>query len=279
MEKILFLQLFQPFAQFRNPFTFFYAQTFPLPPKSTILGFLENATSKYYSGEFDDLQISIWGYHSTIYWNYLHFIKGDPYIDERGIIRGKDSKPLYGINSSQRTPIYQQEIMGLNLFLFFKGDDIKKLKLIEEMLSNVSKVLYLGRGEDIVFIRNIRILEKNKDFEEEYNLKDFRVKIGAYIKGDKILEEDTLKRMPVYSTPLIQKFVYKDDVNKNIKNRIELLSKKSKLKRKVNFEKVFYVENLHLRLKNPQKAIKFKYQDKNIQNELRFYLIDNLTWL
>jgi CRISPR-associated protein Cas5t len=47
-EKTLFVEIFQPFAQYRNPFTFYYAQSYPLPPKSTIIGMLQNATDRYY---------------------------------------------------------------------------------------------------------------------------------------------------------------------------------------------------------------------------------------
>ncbi|MGB9831021.1 MAG: CRISPR-associated protein Cas5, partial [Fervidicoccus fontis] len=47
-KNTLFVEIFQPFAQYRNPFTFYYAQTYPLPPKSTILGMLQNAVEDWY---------------------------------------------------------------------------------------------------------------------------------------------------------------------------------------------------------------------------------------
>jgi CRISPR-associated protein Cas5t len=280
MREILFIHLFQPFAQFRNPFTFFYAQTFPLPPKSTILGFLENATSKYYSGTFDNIKVSIWGYNSSIYWNYLRFIKGNPYIDDKGIVRAGDKKPLYGFSPSQRTPTYQQEILGLNLFLFLREDnDEQKLNELKDVLSNIPKVVYLGRGEDVVFIRGVRFLEIDKELEKK-SLKDFYLKIGTYIKINLGNEgySFSFKKFPVYSIPLVQKFVYKDNEDKSISTRQELLSKKDKLKRKVIFEPVLYAEDKRVILPQTYEVIKFKYNDSNVK-EINFYLIENLSWL
>ena len=50
--QTLKVDLFLPFAQYRNPFTFFYAQTFPLPPKSTIVGMLQNLTGEYFDNKY-----------------------------------------------------------------------------------------------------------------------------------------------------------------------------------------------------------------------------------
>lgn len=294
MERILFLHLFQPFAQFRNPFTFFYAQTFPLPPKSTILGFLENATGKYYSGKFDDTKISIWGYYSSIYWNYLHFIKGNPYLDERGVLK-INNKPLYGFNSFQRTPTYQQEILGLNLFLFLVNENEDKLQEIFEKLLKPKKVFHLGRGEDVVFIRKVKFLYKNIDFEEK-NIKDFYLKIGTYIKYSKEpLLEDLFYMFPVYSIPVTQKFVFNSETNdsfnekKYIQTREELFSCKDELKREVKFETVLYLENRQIFLHNYHKALKFEYNNSNSENtnsedyfqenKINFYLLEDLSWI
>lgn len=278
----LFLSLFQPFAQFRNPFTFFYAQTFPLPPKSTILGLLENATGRYYSGYFNDLNISIWGYHSAIYWNYLHFIKGNPYLDNQGVIRAGDNKPVYGSNRSRRTPTHQQEIAGANFYIFLKGDN-NKINEVYSMLNPVGKVLNLGRGEDTVFIREIKLLEMKEFYEKD--LEDYYFAIGAYVKKDDkddktnetILKESTVIRLPVYSISLWQKFVYGGNEDESIKNREELLKNKSRLKRKVDFQPVYYVERKRVRLNTKINTLILKYNDRNF-GEIRFYLND-LVWL
>lgn len=268
-NKILFLKLFQPFAHFRNPFTFFYAQTFPLPPKSTILGLLENATSKYYSEEFDDLKISIWGYHSAIYWNYLHFIKGDPYLDISGILRAGDKKPVYGLNRSQRTPTYQQEIAGGNFYIFIKGEE-HRIKELQDSFNPVKKVLNLGRGEDVVFVRYIKILEEN-DFTNK-NLKDYYISIGAYIVGENdLIDESIISTLPVYSITLTQKFINLKN-GKPVSSRDEILNNRDKIKREVNFSSVYYVESRRIILKEKIETFFFNYEG------IKFYL-NELTWL
>ncbi|MEM2772583.1 MAG: CRISPR-associated protein Cas5 [Candidatus Pacearchaeota archaeon] len=270
--EILFLKLFQPFTQFRNPFTFFYAQTFPLPPKSTILGFLENATDKYYSGCFDDLKISIWGYYSSIYWNYLHFIKGNPYLDENRILKGGDKKPLYGLNKSQRTPTYQQEIAGGNFYIFLKGEK-KKIEELYKSFNPVNKVLNLGRGEDVVFIRDVKILNDHLDNKD---LKDYHISIGTYIltnietNQSVLINESIISTLPVYSITLNQKFVYREN-GQFISSRDEIFNK-NKIERKVNFKSVYYIENRKIILKNTLKTFIFKFDN------IKFYL-NELSWL
>ncbi|MEM5832075.1 MAG: CRISPR-associated protein Cas5, partial [Candidatus Aenigmatarchaeota archaeon] len=64
-NRVLYIEIFQPFAQYRNPFTFYYAQTYPLPPKSTIIGMLQNAVGDWYGNKYRDswwkLKVSVHG--------------------------------------------------------------------------------------------------------------------------------------------------------------------------------------------------------------------------
>ena len=72
VERTLFLEIFQPFTQYRNPFTFYYAQTPPLSPKSTIIGMLQNAVEGWYGSRFYiekwwELKISIHGRFESVF--------------------------------------------------------------------------------------------------------------------------------------------------------------------------------------------------------------------
>lgn len=159
MNSILKVELFQPFAQFRNPFTFFYAQTFPLPPKSQIIGMLQNLTGEYYNSEyFSKIKVAVFGAHESIFWNYSQMIKGTPQLGpERKLRGGNDNLPLYGaIKKSQRTPVYQQEIYNLRLVLFFKCEKEELLQNIYEGFKTMRKVMHLGRSEDIFFLEGSR---------------------------------------------------------------------------------------------------------------------------
>jgi len=211
-EKILCIELFQPYAQYRNPFTFYYAQTYPLPPKSTIIGMLQNATDRYYDRVFWELKVSVHGGFESVFWNYQQLIKGDTFfvkkkdklsIWNRAKTGGKIiERPLYneGIRS-QPTPVYQQELFNGHLFVFLKGDN-SLIDEIETSLKNPNKILYLGRSEDVIFIENI-YNEKDLKYtkkEKEVN-KYFRLIYPTYIKrenNNKIFPIKN-KKFPVYS--------------------------------------------------------------------------------
>ncbi len=223
MEKhILFVEIFQPFAQYRNPFTFYYAQTFPLPPKSTVIGMLQNATNRYYDPEFWDLKVSIHGGFESTFWNYQQLIKGEITIGKKGLLNKHDKNPLGNIwhffyNSSikaQRTPVYQQELFNGYLFIFMKG---KKELIVEikEALENPKKVLSLGRSEDVIFIRNVKLLEEEP--QRKKVKKSLWLTYPTYIKlkGFPIKNE----KFPVYSIP--ERVEFKNN-GKPISNKAEL---------------------------------------------------------
>ena len=125
-EKILFIEIFQPFAQYRNPFTFYYAQTYPLPPKSTIMGMLQNACNDWYGDSdetgWQDLKISIHGGFESNFWNYQNLIKGETNLDKNMKLENQ-GLPLYseGIKA-QRSPIFQQELFNGHLYVFVEGE-------------------------------------------------------------------------------------------------------------------------------------------------------------
>jgi len=240
-EKTLFIELFQPFAQYRNPFTFYYAQTYPLPPKSTIIGMLQNATGKYYDEDFWNLKVSVHGGFESLFWNYQNLIKGDISLAKyRGkIVLWNQGLPLYsGGLKSQRTPIYQQELFNGHLYIFIRGD-AELIELIKSSLENPKKVLYLGRSEDVVFTKNV--IDINA-YDAEKSVKTVRKNIWlSYPTYIKLRNKDSGKqfpikneKFPVYSIPVRVEFW--NDGNR-IKNKAEL-SKETE--RSVDFETVIH---------------------------------------
>jgi len=257
-EKTLYVEIFQPFAQYRNPFTFYYAQTYPLPPKSTIIGMLQNATNNYYDERFWDLQISIHGGFETVFWNYQQLIKGEITIGKFGLLNrhdrnplGKIWHPLYSPNiKAQRTPVYQQELFNGHLFIFIRGKE-DLIEEIKESLEKPKKVLSLGRSEDVFFLKaEPKILEdegifpKNSDDGELTKVKKtLWLRYPTYIKLKK-KDKDKLKefpiknkKFPVYSIPV--KVLFKNNSH-TIKNKAEL---NKTTKREVEFETVIYTSH------------------------------------
>jgi len=240
-EKTLFIELFQPFAQYRNPFTFYYAQTYPLPPKSTVIGMLQNATGKYYDEDFWNLKVSIHGGFESLFWNYQNLIKGDISLAKyRGkIVLWNQGLPLYsGGLKSQRSPVYQQELFNGHLYIFIRGD-AELIELIKSSLENPKKVLYLGRSEDVVFIKNVIDIDA---YNAERSVKTVKKNIWlSYPMYIKLRDKDSGKqfpikneKFPVYSIPVRVEFWNNGN---RIKNKAEL-SKETE--RRVDFETVIH---------------------------------------
>jgi CRISPR-associated protein Cas5t len=279
MEKITLIEIFQPFAQFRNPFTFYYAQTYPLPPKSTIIGMLQNITGRYYDEDFHDLKVSIHGGFESFFWNYQSLIKGGKdgitLIEHKKRIKlWNQGFPVYGSGiTSQRSPVFQQELFNGHLYIFIKGEE-SLVEEIEKSLLNPSKIPYIGRSEDVIFLRGI-YNEDNISFSEKRARKNIWLTQPAYIKlkaNNESNEEFPIKneKFPVYSIPL--KVLFKNGAN-SIKNKAEINKSTQRLP---EFETVMYtgVDQV-IFLENEVKIENYSIIDKN----LTFKIPAEFGWL
>ncbi|BAT71826.1 CRISPR-associated protein Cas5 [Thermosulfidibacter takaii ABI70S6] len=245
MQRILALEIFQPFAQYRNPFTFYYAQTYPLPPKSAIIGMLQNATNCFYDENFWNLKVSVHGGFESTFWNYQNLIKAT----KTGIVLKKyqdkltlfnQGYPLYGEGqTSQRSPVNQQELFNGHLFIFIKGPTelISKIKVA---LKKPRKILYLGRSEDIVFIRKVWTQDELENSRKD--IKSFFIlQFPTYIrlKSENGREFPISKdKYPVYSIGTYVRFV---NNGKPIRNRVEIVL--GVTERESKFATVIYAGN------------------------------------
>jgi len=232
-EKILFIELFQSFAQYRNPFTFYYAQTYPLPPKSTVIGMLQNACNDWYGADWWDLKVSIHGGFESFFWNYQTLIKGDTEIDESGGLFNK-KLPLYGEGvRAQRTPVYQQELFNGHLYIFLRGNE-ELIDKAKENFQKPKKVFSLGRSEDVVFIKDVKLVEAPKPIKAEGDLKlTFPTYILRRIKQgtQEINFPIKNKKYPTYSIPIKITFKnngqtvrHKAEITKNTEREVEFAS-------------------------------------------------------
>lgn len=279
-STVLFLELFQPFAQYRNPFTFYYAQTYPLPPRSTVIGMLQNALDDWYgnSNSWDELKISIHGEFENSFWNYQNMIKGYPFIKNgKLIIEDEDGqRSLYGEGKkAQRSPVYQQELFNGRLFIFLKGRE-ELLNDLYNVLKQPKKVLTLGRSEDIIFIRRIARVD-NVDNVKRISIKgDIKIPHSTYIieKGFPIEN----KKYPVFYIPLSSKF---KNNGRMIKYKYEL--KVNSTKRDVIFESVIYIARDYSIVLKEGCRIEVDYYrigevDHNHTNNI-YPIIDKWGWL
>ena len=279
-QEMLYMEIFQPYAQYRNPFTFYYAQSYPLPPKSTIVGMLQNAVDDWYGKNewdenedkntwWDDLKISVHGGFESFFWNYQQLIKGYPEIAKinNNIVLWDFEKkaPLYGDGKkAQRTPVHQQELFNGHLFIFLRGDD-ELLDKIKKSLEKPKKVLSLGRSEDIVYIRRVEYVDRKliKDIEG-----DIRLTYPTYIKRENFPIKN--QKYPVYSIPV--KVVFKNE-GKPVKHKAEITKSTG---RDVKFDTVIYTgTDYSIILKDREKIDVEIYK---IDGK-KFLIIDKFGWL
>ena len=289
-EGTLYIELFQPYAQYRNPFTFYYAQSYPLPPKSTIIGMLQNATNDWYGNKLGvdnwwNLKLSIHGGFESAFWNYQQLIKGDTELRKRGNIieiwnKPKDKYlPLYGPVKSQRTPVYQQELFNGHLFIFVRGDE-KLLEEIRDALEKPQKILYLGRSEDIVFIRKVELVSPKKIFEGDEKVSgDIRLHYPTYIRrelkenGDRKEFPIKSQKYPVYSIPV--RVIFKNN-GEPVKHKAEITKQTD---REVDFETAIYTgTDYSIILKEPLERVEY-FAIENGDKKRRFFIIDEYGWL
>ncbi len=237
LANILFIEIFQPFAQYRNPFTFYYAQTYPLPPKSTIIGMLQNALGDWYGNEYGiekwyKLKVSVHGGFESVFWNYQSLIKGEITIKEGKLMNKPENEylPLYGeYKTSQRSPVYQQELFNGHLYIFIRDDEGNLIKKIKEALEKPSKILYLGRSEDVVFIKTVKEIEIKNDKIEG----DIKLTYPTYLLLNRLPIKN--QKYPVYSIPT--KIIFRNN-NTNVKHKSEINNNTTE--REVKFEQVIY---------------------------------------
>jgi len=266
--KTLYIKIFQPFAQYRNPFTFYYAQTYPLPPKSTIIGMLQNANERYYDQEFWKLKVSVHGGFESVFWNYQQLIKGFPQLK-----RSKDGDiyivnqelPLYNEGfKSQRTPVHQQELFNGHLYIFIRGNK-KLLNEIKDALDLPRKILYLGRSEDIIFIKRVEFVKEN-NIELKLAKKSLWLTYPTYIKHKNFPIKN--KKYPIYSIPI--KVLFRNN-GVPIRNKAEI-SKNTE--RDSEFKEVIYTGfDYFIKLENP-----VSYEELKI-NGVSFRVISEFGWL
>jgi len=263
---ILRIDLFQPFAQYRNPFTFIYAQSYPLPPKSTIIGMLNNLLEKFELEK--DLKITISGTYKSCFYHYSSFIKGDSIDFEKGFLNVTQKKSHLPLFLSQRTPLYQQELKDVDITLFIKGD-VDILNLIRERIEHPKKVLSLGRAHDIIFIKSIKIINESDIKKEE--ISDTIEIVGKNVLiPSRYFDENNLslsKSLPFF---MPSKIDYKTEKGEYLYS--VFFTPRKGVRRKSTFEKVYYLEEgRHIIEEGKKVHIEF-YEERNKNAELRIPL-------
>lgn len=144
--KILKMKLFQETACYKKPFAFKVAETYPLPPYSTIIGMFHKILQAK-PGEYFPMNISIQGEYESIFSNYQNL----------RMFKGKDQVTAMPRNVHQ--------LLNVNLIIHVQAED----EIIDKIYQNIingTETFTLGRNEDLVRIDEIKFVENIKEVEE-----------------------------------------------------------------------------------------------------------------
>lgn len=145
--KILKLKLYQETACYKKPFANKVAETYPLPPYSTIIGMFHKILQAK-PGEYFPMNISVQGEYEGIFSNYQNL----------RMYKGKDKVTAMPRNVHQ--------LLDVNLIIHVQAED----EIIDKIYQNVingTETFTLGRNEDIVRIDDIKILKNVEEVEYE----------------------------------------------------------------------------------------------------------------
>ncbi len=150
--KILKLKLYQETACYKKPFASKVAETYPLPPYSTIIGMFHKIIQAR-AGEYFPMNISVQGSYEGIFSNYQSL----------RMYKGKDK-----VTSMPRNV---HQLLDVNLIIHVQAEDEIIDKIYQNIINGI-ETFTLGRNEDIVRIDAIKILENVNDVEEPEILKN-----------------------------------------------------------------------------------------------------------
>lgn len=156
--KILKLKLFQETACYKKPFAFKVAETYPLPPYSTVIGMFHKILGAD-SGEYYPMNISIQGEYESIFSNYQNL----------RMFKGKDQVTAMPRNVHQ--------LLNVHLLIHVKAEDDVIDKIYNNIINGV-ETFTLGRNEDLVRVEQIKYV--NEVAKSECNINKYNAYVPMY---------------------------------------------------------------------------------------------------
>lgn len=138
--KYLKVKLFQETACYKKPFAFKVAETYPLPPYSTVIGMFHKILQAK-PGEYFPMNISVQGKYESIFSNYQNL----------RMFKGKDQ-----VTSMPRNV---HQLLNVELVIHVQAED----KIINKLYENMTmgkETFTLGRNEDMVRVDEIKMIQE-----------------------------------------------------------------------------------------------------------------------
>lgn len=144
--KILKLKLYQETACYKKPFATKVAETYPLPPYSTVIGMFHKILQAK-SGEYFPMNVSVQGEYGSIFSNYQSL----------RMYKGKDK-----VTSMPRNV---HQLLDVHLIIHVQAEDEIIDKIYDNVVNGV-ETFTLGRNEDLVRIDEIKFVNEVTEEEE-----------------------------------------------------------------------------------------------------------------
>ena len=232
--KAIKLKLYQNMVNYKVPTSFQLKESYPLPPYSTVIGMVHSLCD---FKEYKPMKISISGNYfskvNDLYTRY-EFKNGNPF--EMG--RHQLNVNGYGINRGVATA---ELLVDVNLTIHIIPEDQSEefLNTIFEAFKYPREYPSLGRREDIVLIRDVKIVDvEKKEMEKdlENGEDDFAYIPLSFVYDEKVEFGNPASGVRIYGTR------YELTKNYELKN----IGTKSKPKfiRKWEKEEVIYSSNI-----------------------------------
>ncbi|MCF8308392.1 MAG: type I-B CRISPR-associated protein Cas5b [Bacteroidales bacterium] len=172
--RLIRIKGYQPFACYRKPFSYGYWDTFPLPPFSTILGWVHWVIGESEKKQKLPMNIAVTGKFDTITYDLQTLKKFDRIRkNKEQIIIEEFSKAL------SNSPTYVANITNIFLRIYIHMED----EYMDRFINNVYYVNYpsLGRYEDLLRIDEIKYIEPEIEHIQENG---FSIEYGIYLKPE-----------------------------------------------------------------------------------------------
>lgn len=162
--KALKLDIYQESACYKKPFAFKVAETYPLPPYSTVKGFLHRLMG---AEEFVPMSISVQGSFENIFFNL---------------------QSMYSYKTKKENtsvPSYIHTLYNVNLKIHVLAQpDI--LNAITEGIKSSSEYFSLGRREDLAVVNDVKEVDINEVYIGRGRGEPYILKCPVYIPKPKL---------------------------------------------------------------------------------------------
>lgn len=182
-KKCIRLELYQNLVNYKKPTSFQLKESYPLPPPSTIIGMVHFACG---FKEYKPMDVSIQGnFNSRVYDLYTRYeFAGAPFEVGRHQLKlessdGKTYGAIKGVSTIEL-------LTDVNLVIHISPENDELIDTIYNSFKRPDEYISLGRREDLVRIKDVKIVEIEK---KEVEMKALDKNINYYIPANLIGEE------------------------------------------------------------------------------------------